>query len=258
MTPMVEIQNLTKRFGDITAVDSLTLQVSEGELFGFLGPNAAGKTTTIKLLTGLLRPTSGRAFIGGHDLRMESLEAKRIIGYIPDHPYLYEKLTAREFLAFVASLYGVSQRESNRRIEDLLRLFELTSWADELIESFSHGMRQRLVMSGAFIHRPKVIVVDEPMVGLDPKSARMVKEILREMCRRGMTVFMSTHTLEIAEAMCDKIGIIKEGRLIALGTIDELRKMASRQEASLEEIFLELTGGTKMAELVEYLRIERG
>jgi ABC-2 type transport system ATP-binding protein len=248
---MIETENLTKRYGDLTAVDNLNLEIPAGELFGFLGPNGAGKTTTIKLLVGLLRPSAGTARIGGHDVQREPLEAKSLVGFVPDQPYLYEKLTGREFLRFMADLYSVDPDRAARRGEDLLHLLDLDDRGDELIESYSHGMRQKTALAGALIHDPKVFFLDEPTVGLDPKSARLIKDTLRQLCDRGVTVFMSTHILEIAERMCDRIGIIQEGNLIASGTIEELRSGVG--EGSLEDIFLELTGGAEYEELARYL-----
>ncbi len=273
---MIVCRNLTKRFGDLTAVDNMNFQVSAGELFGFLGPNGAGKTTTIKMMTGLLTPTSGTATIGGYDIQSHPLEAKRIFGYIPDNPFLYEKLTGREYLNFMADLYSVGHQNRAQRMEDLLRLFELHEKGDELIQGYSRGMRQKIALAGALIHSPGVIFLDEPTVGLDPKSARVMRDILHELCRRGTTVFVSTHILEIAERMCDRAAIVNRGRLIAIGTMDELRAAAetaphasgdpSRNGAngtdaaqrpsdkkSLEDIFLELTGGAEEADLIQYL-----
>lgn len=251
---MIETDNLTKRYGNLTAVDRLNLRVSAGELFGFLGPNGAGKTTTIKLLVGLLRPDGGTARIGGHDVQREPLKAKSLVGFVPDHPYLYDKLTAREFLRFMADLYGVDPDRAARRSEDLLRLLDLADRGDELIESYSHGMRQKTALAGALIHDPQVFFLDEPTVGLDPKSARLIKDILRQLCAQGVTVFMSTHILEIAERMCDRVGIINQGHLIACGTMEELRSgVGETSGASLEDIFLQLTGGAEYAELASYL-----
>jgi ABC-2 type transport system ATP-binding protein len=240
---MIRLEKLTKRYGNHLAVDDLSLEVSSGELFGFLGPNGAGKTTTIKMIAGLLIPTSGRIELAGHDLEAEPERAKAEIGFIPDRPFLYEKLSATEFLRFVAGLYGIDGSDVNDRIEGLLELVELIHAKNDLVESFSHGMKQRLVMSASFIHDPAILVVDEPMVGLDPKGARLIKSVFRERCNRGATVFMSTHTLEVAEEMCDRIGIISGGRLIALGTMSELRDQARHSSTELEPIFLKLTGG---------------
>ena len=251
---MIEISNLTKRYGNITAVSDLNLTIPSGQFFGFLGPNGAGKTTTIKTLVGLLKPSSGTVMVEGFDVQKEPIQAKQVVGFIPDKPFIYEKLTGREFLQFNAGLYQVDPNEIENRIVQLLETFELSDWGDELVESFSHGMRQKLVMSAALIHQPKVIVVDEPMVGLDPKGARMVKKIFREICSQGTTIFMSTHTLEIAEQMCSKIAIIQKGQIIAEGTIEELRRLAKSSLTSLEDIFLELTGGHDMKEVIEFLK----
>jgi ABC-2 type transport system ATP-binding protein len=240
---MIRLVELSKRYGDFLAVDRLSLEVKAGELFGFLGPNGAGKTTTIKMMAGLLRPSSGRIELAGHDLAREPERAKAALGFIPDRPFLYEKLSASEFLRFVAGLYGIDGLEVGRRIDELLELVELASWKRELIESFSHGMKQRLVMAASFIHDPQVLVVDEPMVGLDPKGARLIKGVFRERCRKGSTIFMSTHTLEVAQEMCDRIGIIFSGRLVALGSMDELQQQAESDRRELEPIFLKLTGG---------------
>ncbi len=216
-------RQLTKQFGEFTAVHDISLNVAEGELFGFLGPNGAGKTTTIKMLIGLLRPTSGSSMIGGFDVQTQPLQARAILGYIPDNPFLYEKLTGTEFLHFMADLYSVKIVDRSRQIDDLLRLFELEDKGNELIGGYSRGMRQKIALAGALIHTPKVIFLDEPTVGLDPKGARTMQDILRELCRRGTTIFISTHILEIAERLCDRVAIVNKGRMIALGTVDELR-----------------------------------
>jgi ABC-2 type transport system ATP-binding protein len=250
---MIRCRGLTKVFGTLCAVDHLDLEVYRGELFGFLGPNGAGKTTTIKLMTGLLRPTSGTAVIGGFDIETDALRAKAIMGYIPDNPFLYEKLTGKEFLNFMADLYSVPWEGRGRRIDDLLRLFELSDKGNELIQGYSRGMRQKIALAGALIHQPKVIFLDEPTVGLDPRSARLMKDILRRLCEEGITVFVSTHILEIAERMCDRFAIINRGRLIASGTMEELRRHAASDTTSLEDIFLELTGGDEVRDLIQYL-----
>ena len=238
---MITLTHLTKRFGSLTAVSNLSLEVRRGEIFGFLGPNGAGKTTTIKMIAGILEPTEGSITICGKNLAEDPAGAKQVTGFIPDQGFLYEKLSGIEFLQFVASLYGMDDGHTEARIRDLLALFEMKDWTGDLIESYSHGMKQRLVMSAALIHEPKVIVVDEPMVGLDPKAGRLVKTIFRSLANNGVTVFMSTHTLAVAEEMCDRIGIIHEGRLIALGTASELRQKAGGQENTLEAVFLRLT-----------------
>jgi ABC-2 type transport system ATP-binding protein len=251
---LIELINLTKRYGNITAISDINLTIPSGQFFGFLGPNGAGKTTTIKTIVGLLKPTSGTVKVEGFDVQKEPIRAKQVVGFIPDKPFIYEKLTGREFLRFVAGLYEVNGNEVDTRIEQLLEMFELADWKDELIESYSHGMRQKIVMSSALLHQPKVIVVDEPMVGLDPKGARQVKKIFKEICARGTTIFMSTHTLEIAEQMCDYIAIIQKGTIIAQGTVSELRIIARTGMTKLEDIFLELTGGQEMKEVIEFLK----
>jgi ABC-2 type transport system ATP-binding protein len=238
---MIELTDLTKRYGKTLAVDRLNLSVSAGEIFGFIGPNGAGKTTTIRMMGGTLSPTAGAVVIDGIDMAARPEEAKRRIGFIPDRPFLYEKLTGMEFMRFSADLYGVGDGTFRSRAEELLRTFGLFDWSHELIEAYSHGMKQRLVISAALLHDPRVIVVDEPMVGLDPAAIKMVKDILKDLARRGTAVFMSTHTLSVAEDLCDRIGIIHRGALIALGTTRELKRMARAQQADLEEVFLKLT-----------------
>ena len=219
----------------------INLNVEQGQIFGFLGPNGAGKTTTIKMMAGLLQPTSGSILVNGHDVQKEPIKAKAIIGFIPDRPFLYEKLTANEFMNFVAELYEM--KDPHMSIKELLDLFGLPEWANELVENFSHGMKQRLVMASALLHEPKVLVVDEPMVGLDPRGARLVKDIFKDLASKGVTVFMSTHTLEIVEQMCTRVAIINKGDLIAEGSVEDLGRMASMPESHLEPIFLKLTGG---------------
>ncbi len=239
---MIEMNNLSKRYGRTLAVDRLSLSVESGEIFGFIGPNGAGKTTTIRMLAGVLIPTEGEVVIGGVSMAREPVAAKRAIGFIPDRPFLYEKLTGMEFLRFSADLYGVGDGLFREKAEKLLIRFSLYDWADELIEAYSHGMRQRLVIASALLHDPRVIIVDEPMVGLDPAGIRLVKDLFKELARQGTTVFMSTHTLTIAEDLCDRIGVIHRGRLIALGTTRDLRGTASLERGDLEEVFLRLTG----------------
>ena len=246
---MITTTDLTKRFGKLTAVDRLTMQVEAGEFFGFLGPNGAGKTTTINMLTGLICPTSGVATICGHDVQTQALQAKAITGLMPDTPHLYETLTGRQFVRFIADLYEVEPKRSERRMEELLEVFNLTDTADALIKSYSYGMQKKILLTAVLVHEPRVLFLDEPTSGLDPKSARTAKEILRALCDRGCTVFMTTHILEIAERICDRIGIISDGKLIAVGTMDELRRSNAAADLSLEDIFLELTGGVEDAEM---------
>ncbi len=252
---MIEISGLTKKYGTFMAVDGINLSVPMGELFGFLGPNGAGKTTTLRMIAGILRPTSGRVRIAGIDLGTSPMEAKAKLGFIPDRPFIYEKLTGMEFLRFVAGLFGQDGPPVEKRATELLAVFDLEEWGDELVESYSHGMRQKLIISSAFVHRPEVIVVDEPMVGLDPKAAKTLKDLFREYTRRGHTIMMSTHTLEVAQTLCDRIGIIQRGHIRACGTMDELRANAARGDEGLEEIFLRLTGDDVARELADVLAI---
>jgi ABC-2 type transport system ATP-binding protein len=240
---MIELTNLTKRFGNVVAVHRLNLSVTKGEIFGFIGPNGAGKTTTLRMMGGVLAPTEGTVVIDGVNMADKPEEAKKRIGYIPDRPFLYEKLTGMEFMRFTADLYGIEKGVFDRKSEEMLKQFSLFRWADELIESYSHGMKQRLILSAALLHDPKVIVVDEPTVGLDPAGIKMVKGLFRDLAKLGTTLFMSTHTLAVAEDVCDRIGIIHKGVLIATGTIGELRRRAQVQEGDLEEVFLILTEG---------------
>jgi ABC-2 type transport system ATP-binding protein len=250
--PLVRAVGLTRRYGDFTALDRLDLSVAPGELFGFLGPNGAGKTTAIRLLTGLLLPNEGEAFVAGHSLAREPLAARAAIGFVPDTPFLYDRLTAREFLALCAALYDVPPDPAERRARALLSLLGLEAAADGLIEGYSHGMRQKIALAGALVHDPQVLFLDEPTIGLDPRSARAIKDLLRGLCNRGKAVFLSTHVLEIAERLCDRVAILDRGRLVVVGTMAELREKA-RTQASLEEIFLGLTGGLESADLAAYL-----
>ncbi len=252
---MIELRALTKLYGSFKAVDAIDLHVPKGELFGFLGPNGAGKTTTLRMIAGILRPTSGTVRIAGIDISTDPMGAKSKLGFIPDRPFIYEKLTGIEFLRFVAGLYGQEGAGIDRRSQELLALFDLESWRDELVESYSHGMRQKLIISSAFVHRPEVIVVDEPMVGLDPKAARILKDLFREYTARGNTIMMSTHTLEVAETLCDRVGIIQGGKIVAAGTVDELRTGGGDDDRGLEEIFLRLTGDNAARQLVEVLNV---
>jgi ABC-2 type transport system ATP-binding protein len=240
---MIKLENLTKRFGDIVAVNNLNLSISEGEIFGFIGPNGAGKTTTLRMMGGIIAPSEGSVMIDGINMADHPEDAKRKIGFIPDSPFLYEKLTGMEFLKFTADLHNIEDRLFDEGAEILLKQFSLHHWADELIESYSHGMKQRLIISAAVLHNPKVIVVDEPMVGLDPAGIRMVKDLFQSLAKKGKTVFMSTHTLAVAENVCHRLGVIHKGSLIATGTIEELRLKAQVREADLEEVFLILTEG---------------
>jgi len=256
---LIETGRLVKQFGDKTAVNDVSFEVNGGEIFGFLGPNGAGKTTTIKMIVGLLQPTSGSVKVCGFDVQADPLRAKAASGYVPDEPNLYPKLTARELLRFVGDLYGLEAGQVERRSEELLRLFDLGEAGDDTIDSYSHGMKQKTALATALVHDPRVLVLDEPTVGLDPKSARLIKDILRQLADRGAAVFLSTHILEIAERMCDRIGIINQGRLVAVGTMGDLRGLGKdgSQDGpaeSLEDIFLSLTGGAEYAEIAEVLK----
>ena len=245
----IEARGLTKHFrGNKTrhlAVSDLNLSVQAGEIFGFLGPNGAGKTTTIRLLTGLLRPSAGTAVVAGFDVQKDPLEVKRRVGYLAENPYLYPKLTGREFLRFMGELYSVPHASVEPRAERLLELFELTARADQLVEGYSHGMRQKLALAGAILHEPPVLFLDEPTSGLDPRSARLVKDLLVALVDRGHTVFLTTHVLEIAQQLCHRVGIVTAGQMVAIGTLDDLRQQAQREAASLEELFLQLTDGAE-------------
>lgn len=239
---MIELERLTKKFGSFWAVRDLSLKVRPGEIFGFLGPNGAGKTTTIRMMAGLMKPTSGRILLDGKDVFRKPEEAKAILGYIPDRPYLYEKLTGGEFLEFIAGLHHLEQEDGwEKRSQGLLEYFDLLPWRRELIESYSHGMRQRLIITAALLHRPKVLVVDEPVVGLDPRGVRLVKSLFRDLVNDGMALFLSTHILGIAEDLCPRIGIIHEGQLVALGSMSEIREQAQCRDERLEPLFLKLT-----------------
>ena len=248
---MIAIQDLVKKYGSFAAVDGVTLEVARGEIHGFLGPNGAGKTTTIRMIAGLLKPTSGRILVNGHDLAAAPERAKASLGFIPDRPFIYEKLTAGEFLRFHGGLYGLDGPAVGGRVREMLDLFELTRWENELVESFSHGMKQRLVMCAAFLHRPEAVLVDEPMVGLDPRGARLIKDVFRRMSQHGVAILMSTHTLEVAQEMCDRISIIMKGKIIARGTVPELRAMAGNPHDQLTGVFLKLTGGSALQEIDE-------
>jgi ABC-2 type transport system ATP-binding protein len=237
---MIELNDVTKRYGTKVAVDRLTLHIQAGELFAFLGPNGAGKTTTIKLICGLLFPTSGTVRVGGFAMEKDGDRARQLLSYVPDQPYLYEKLTGREFLRFIAEMYGLPREQGLERIEKMIQLFALGDFVDDLTERYSHGMRQRTVFAAALLHEPRILIVDEPTVGLDPRSVRLLKDLLRQEADRGTTVFLSTHSLDVAEKLADRIGIVEHGRLICCGTLDSLRAHASL-DGSLEDVFLILT-----------------
>ena len=251
---LIETHDLIKRYGNKVAVNNVSFNVYSGEVFGFLGPNGAGKTTTLKMIVGLLQPTSGMVKVAGYDVQTQSMLAKASCGYVPDTPNLYAKLTGRELLRFVSDLYNLDRHQVAHRVDELLRMFDLANAADDTIDSYSHGMQQKASLAAALMHDPKVLVLDEPTVGLDPKSARLIKDILRQLADRGAAVMLSTHILEIAERMCDRIGIINKGQLIAVGTMDELRMLDKAGQASLEDIFLGLTGGADETEIAEILK----
>ena len=239
---MIELKDLTKTYGAYTAVQRLSLSIGRGEIFGFIGPNGAGKTTTIKMMGGVMAPTEGTITIAGIDMQAEPRKAKRKVGFIPDRPFLYEKLTGLEFMQFTADIYGVPEELFPDKAAAILALFSLADWSNELIESYSHGMKQRLIMAAALLHDPEVLIVDEPMVGLDPLAIIMVKNLFKRLASQGVTIFMSTHTLKVAEDICDRIGVITRGRLIASGTAADLRREANVSSADLEQVFLNLTG----------------
>jgi ABC-2 type transport system ATP-binding protein len=238
---MIQLINLCKHYGQLAAVDRLNLEVAAGEIFGFLGPNGAGKTTTIRTMMGVLKPTSGQILLGRHDVIKEPERAKAITGFIPDRPFIYEKLSGNEFLSFVGSLHRIEPARLESRMTELLERLELTPWKDELVESYSHGMKQRLVVCAALIHQPRILVVDEPMVGMDPKGARTLKDLFRALAADGTTVFLSTHSISVAEEICQRIGIIQKGRLIACGTMADIHRQARGSNGNLESVFLELT-----------------
>ncbi len=237
---MIDLINLTKDYGTTIAVNNLNLHIASGEIYGFIGPNGAGKTTTIRMMGGIIEPSSGSIIIDGIDMKENPVAAKKIIGVVPDRPFLYEKLTGAEFLKFIADIYEVDAQSVRQRSDNLLRQFALWDWANEIIEAYSHGMKQRLIIAAALMHDPKILVVDEPMVGLDPFAVRMVKDIFKDLAAKNVAIFVSTHTLSIAEDLCDRIGVIHKGNLVAQGTMDELNSAAQTQKAKLEEVFLTL------------------
>lgn len=254
---MIHIDALGKKFGSFWALRDLNLHVKQGEVFGFLGPNGAGKTTTMRMLVGLIRPSEGSLSVAGIDVLTEPIRVRQLIGFIPDRPYLYEKLTAREFLLFTAGMYGLDPRKQEKRTEELLELFGLKDWTNELVESFSHGMKQRLIMAASIIHQPQLLVVDEPMVGLDPRGAVLVKELFRRLVRDGAgTVFLSTHTLEVAEELCDRVAILNKGKIVAIGDMQSIRQqVGADSDENLESMFLSLTGGPDVTESLAKARL---
>jgi ABC-2 type transport system ATP-binding protein len=251
---MIVIDHLVKNYGDHIAVNDISLEIKAGEIFGFLGPNGSGKTSTIKIIMGLMKPTSGTVTIDGHDIQRDPISAKKVLGYIPDRPILYEKLTAWEYMKFIAGMYGIDETVLHERGMQYLKIFELTEWVNELVGNFSHGMKQRLNLSAVFTRNPGVLILDEPLIGLDPRGARLLKEILHRSRNNGMCIFMSTHILEIAEQMCDRMAIIYKGNVITTGTSDDLRQQADTSESGLEQVFLRLTGGADVANIVKELQ----
>ncbi len=251
---MISIEHLVKRYDDHAAVNDISLEVKAGEIFGFLGPNGAGKTSAIKMMMGLMKPTSGSITIDGYDIQKDPISAKKVMGYIPDRPILYEKLTAWEYMKFIAGLYSVDKKNLEERSRKFLEIFSLSEWTNELVENFSHGMKQRLNLSAVFMRNPKVLILDEPLIGLDPRGARLLKEILHASRNNGMCIFMSTHILEIAEQMCDRMAIIHKGNIIATGTSEDMRGQAHSPESGLEQVFLRLTGGEDVVHIVKELQ----
>ena len=250
---MIELEALTKRYGDFLAVDRVSLTIGAGRIFGLLGPNGAGKTTTLRMIAGILEPDGGQVRIGGHDMAGEPMAARAVLGFVPDRPFVYEKLTGAELLRFTAGLHEISGPSLERRIDELLELWDLLPWRDQLVESYSHGMRQKLILSSALVHGPDVLVIDEPMVGLDPRSARLLKSLLRTYADRGGTVLVSTHTLELAEVLCDELAVMDRGRVAASGSLTDLRRAAETKDAGLEEIFLKITRGAEDSEITAVL-----
>lgn len=250
---MIVIDHLLKQYDDYTAVNDISLEIKAGEIFGFLGPNGAGKTSTIKMIMGLMKPTSGTIAVDGHDIQKDPVAAKKVLGYVPDRPILYEKLTAWEYMKFIAGIYGVDDKDLQEKGMKYLKIFELGEWINELVENFSHGMKQRLNLSSVFMRDPKVLILDEPLIGLDPRGARLLKEMLHTSRSNGMCIFMSTHILEIAEQMCDRLAIIHKGNIISTGTSGDLRQQAQSPDSGLEQIFLRLTGGEDVVGIVKEL-----
>jgi len=238
---MITLRNVTKKYGSFVAVNDVSLEIKEGEIFAFLGVNGAGKTTTIRMMTGILKPSSGSITLGGFDLLEEPIQAKSITGYIPDRPNLYPKLTGREFLYFICDIYKVAPKDAEKRIDELLAEYTLTEWQDELIESYSHGMKQRLATCSALVHNPRVLIVDEPMVGLDPHGAKNLKDAFRRYAKSGITIFLSTHSLNVAEEVADRVAIIQKGSILVTGSIDEIKNLTGKADMGLEKAFLELT-----------------
>jgi len=249
----VELKDATKRYNEIVAVNKLNLTISTGEIFGLLGPNGSGKSTTLKMLLGLVQPTAGSVTVLGLDVQKQPVEVKRLVGYVPESPNIYEFLTGIEYLDFIADIYGVPTAEKKQRITEYLKALQLEGREGDMINSYSDGMKKKISLISAFLHKPKLLILDEPLNALDPRSARIVKEFLYELKTQGVTSIMSTHVLEIAQALCDRIGIMYQGQLLALGNMDELRQRASLPQSGLEDIFLRLTGTEDLRAVVEEL-----
>lgn len=241
---MIEVSNLSKRYGNFLAVDDISFKINPGEIFGFLGANGAGKTTTIRMLVGILKPSAGVISIGGFNMQSEPLQAKQLIGYIPDRPHIYPKLTGREFLYFITELYNIRPRDNEERIDEVLSSFGLLEWQNELVENYSHGMKQRLATCAALVHNPKILIIDEPMVGLDPHAAKLFKDQLKHYASNGLTIFLSTHSLNVAEEMCDRLAIIQKGKIITIGSLDEIQQSSGHFDDKLESLFLKITAST--------------
>ncbi len=251
--PAVRLKGVTKKYGDIVAVDYLNLDVKQGEVFGLLGPNGSGKTTTLKMVLGLVKPDSGSVEVLGMDVQQNPVGVKRRVGYVPESPRIYEFLTALEFLDLTGDIYGMSSSEKKKRVEEYIHALELEGREGDMISSYSQGMKQKVVITSALMHQPKLLLLDEPLSGLDPRSARIIKDLIRELASEGVTTIMPTHVLEIAQAMCDRIAIMYEGRLLALGTMEELQREAKMPGSDLEDIFLELTGASDVRPVIEAL-----
>jgi len=249
----VTLESVSKRFGDVWAVRDLSLRIGYGRVYGLLGPNGSGKSTTMKMILGLVKPDSGKILVDGIDVSKDPVEVRKIIGYVPETSRLYDYLTGIEYLDFIGEAYGMSPEERKRRIEEFLEAFELKGRENELISGYSKGMKQKIALIAALIHKPKILILDEPLSGLDPRSARIVKDLIHELAEEGVTTIFSTHILEIADAVCDELAIMYEGRKIAEGKPDELKQMAGESGSTLEEVFLKLTGAEDVREIVEAL-----
>lgn len=255
---IIQTINLTKRYGKLVALNNLHLEIEEGECFGYIGPNGAGKTTTLRMIAGILKPDAGTVTIAGHDVQTDPYAARSRLGFVPDRPFVYEKLTGAELLRFTAGLHGMSGPEVETRIDELLVMWDLAPWKDQLIESYSHGMRQKLIISSALVHKPDVLVIDEPMVGLDPRSAWLLKDMLRAFVDQGGTALVSTHTLELAESLCDTLAVVNKGSVVASGSMDDLRRAADAERGGLEEVFLKITRGATDFEIERVVSSEPG